>query len=96
MSIPPASLEMLVLSLKFQAEQGLGLVQPDPAQADLALARHAIDLLAVLQEKTRGNLNLAESRLLEGSLAELRFCYTQASRIKEFPAAAKTRAAAAG
>jgi len=82
MSIPAASFELLVLSLKFQAEQGLGLVSLDPAtppEPDLALARHAIDLLAVLQEKTRGNLSLEESRLLENSLTELRFRFIQAS-----------------
>lgn len=96
MSIPPASFELLVLSLKFQAEQGLGLVRVDPdspTEPDLALARHAIDLLGVLQDKTRGNLSLEESRLLENSLTELRFRFVQASADSAQP---KANEAAAG
>jgi len=96
MSIPPASFELLVLSLKFQAEQGLGFLRVDPdspVEPDLALARHAIDLLAVLQEKTRGNLNLEEARLLENSLTELRFRFVQVSTEAAKP---KVNEAAAG
>lgn len=50
--------------------------RPEP---DLDLARHSIDLLGVLQEKTKGNLGLEEQRLLENSLTELRFRYVQAA-----------------
>ena len=39
----------------------------------------AIDMLAMLAEKTRGNLSLEEQRLLENSLTELRFRYVQIS-----------------
>jgi hypothetical protein len=42
------------------------------------LARHSIDLLGVLQEKTKGNLTLEEQRLVENSLTELRFRFIQA------------------
>ena len=95
MSIPPASFELLVLSLKFQAEQGLGVMhagQNAPVEADLALARHAIDLLVVLQEKTHGNLSREESQLLESSVAELRFRFVQASREGVTPMARKAAA----
>lgn len=82
MPIPPASFEFLTLSLRLQAEMQLGLMPagPDDHQpdCDLNLARHSIDLLGVLQEKTRGNLSLEEQRLLENSLTELRFRYVQA------------------
>ena len=47
--------------------------------ADLGLARHTIDLMAMLQVKTRGNLSLEEQRLLENSLTLLRFRYVQMS-----------------
>jgi hypothetical protein len=47
--------------------------------ADLDLARHTIDLMAMLQEKTRGNLSLEEQRHLENSLTLLRFRYVQVS-----------------
>ena len=74
---PPASLEMLVLSLAMQAQMELG-AGGDPSQPpNLPLAQHSIDLLAVLQEKTQGNLSLEEKRLLENSLTELRFRYVQ-------------------
>jgi hypothetical protein len=42
------------------------------------MARHSIDMMNVLLEKTRGNLSLDEQRLLENSLTELRFRYIQA------------------
>lgn len=42
---------------------------------DLRLARHFIDLLAMLQEKTKGNLSLEEQRLLDNTVTELRFRY---------------------
>jgi hypothetical protein len=46
---------------------------------DLPLARHTIDLMAVLLEKTKGNLSIEEHRLLENSLTELRFRFVQVS-----------------
>ena len=73
---PPASLEMLVMSLAMQAE--MELAGGDPSQPpNLALAQHSIDLLGVIKEKTKGNLELSEQRLLENSLTELRFRYVQ-------------------
>lgn len=80
--IPPASFDFLTLSLRAQAEMGLGLMRFGPEdekqKPDLDMARHSIDLLAVLQDKTRGNLTIEEQRLLENSLTELRFRYIQA------------------
>jgi hypothetical protein len=71
-----------VISLKMQAEMRMGLLGPaeegEPSP-DLAAARHAIDMLAMLSEKTRGNLTLEEQRLIENSLTELRFRYVQVS-----------------
>jgi hypothetical protein len=79
--LPPASFEFLTLSLRSQVEFQLGLVHFGPPEEkpepDFDLARHSIDLLAMLQEKTRGNLSLEEQRLLENSLTELRFRYVQ-------------------
>ena len=45
----------------------------------LPLARHSIDLLGMLQEKTRGNLTPEEQRLIENGLTELRFRFVQVS-----------------
>jgi hypothetical protein len=82
MPLPPASFTLLVLSLRAQAEMQLGLVnagQEDKIEPDLDFARHTIDLLAVLAEKTKGNLTIEEQRLTENSLTELRFRYVQVS-----------------
>ncbi|HTQ56723.1 MAG TPA: DUF1844 domain-containing protein [Bryobacteraceae bacterium] len=78
--LPPASFEFLAESLRLQAEMQLGLMHggaEDQPPADLDLARHTIDLMAMLQEKTRGNLTLEEQRLLDNSLTLLRFRYVQ-------------------
>jgi hypothetical protein len=84
--IPPPTFEFLVLSLKMQAEMRLGLVQfgeDKDAKPDLPAARHAIDLLAVISEKTKGNLSIEEQRLIENSLTELRFRFVQATEAKQ-------------
>ncbi|MBZ5595928.1 MAG: DUF1844 domain-containing protein [Acidobacteriia bacterium] len=82
MPLPLATLEFLMLSLRTQAELQLGLIhfgdEKDRPKPDLDLARHSIDLLGVLHDKTKGNLTLDEQRLLENSLTELRFRYVQA------------------
>ena len=81
--IPPANFEFLVLSLRSQAEVQLGLLhfgeEKDRPRPNLPLARHTIDLLAMLQEKTKGNLTIEEQRMVENSLTELRFRFVQAS-----------------
>jgi len=80
--LPPPSFEFLVLSFRAQAEFQLGLMHFGPEnerpKPNLDMARHSIDLLAILQSKTKGNLTLEEQRLLENSLTELRFRYVQA------------------
>jgi Domain of unknown function (DUF1844) len=80
--LPPATFEFLTESLRVQAEMQLGWMRaPSESEppADLELARHTIDLLGMLQEKTRGNLTLEEQRLLDNSLTLLRFRYVQAT-----------------
>ena len=80
--LPPASFDFLVLSLRTQTEIQLGLMhfgEEEAPEPDLRMARHSIDLMAVLLEKTKGNLTLEEQRLLENSLTELRFRFVQVS-----------------
>jgi hypothetical protein len=94
--LPPATFEFLVESLRMQAEMQLGMMHSSPDEEpphDLALARHTIDLMAMILEKTRGNLTLEEQRLIENSLTMVRFRYVQAadappraSQPKESPA----------
>lgn len=77
--LPPADFDFLVYSLRLQAEMNLGLLpfgeKPDP---DYELARHHIDLLAMLQEKTKGNLTPEEQKQLDNSVSELRFRFVEA------------------
>ena len=93
--LPPPTFEFLVISLRAQAEMQLGLMHwgEEKPKAELPLARHTIDMLGVLLEKTKGNLSLEEQRLLENSLTELRFRFVQ---ISEEAAQAASRSAASG
>jgi len=82
MPLPPASFLFLVLSLRAQCEIQLGLMhygEEEKPEPDLELARHTIDLMAMLLDKTKGNLGIEEHRMLENSLTELRFRYVQVS-----------------
>jgi len=84
--LPPASFEFLVVSLRAQAEMQLGLMdfgQEEKPKPELKLARHSIDLLGILLEKTKGNLSVEEQRLLENSVTELRFRYVQVAQESE-------------
>jgi uncharacterized protein DUF1844 len=84
--LPPATFEFLILSLKAQTEMHLGMFhfgeEKDRPQPDFRVARHSIDLLAMLQEKTRGNVTMEEQRLVENALTELRFRFVQAMEKK--------------
>lgn len=77
------SFEFLVATLRMQAEMNLGLMpmpgEDKPAPPNLMMARHFIDLLAMLVEKTKGNLSVQEARMIENSVTELRFRFVMAS-----------------
>jgi hypothetical protein len=98
MPAPPATFDFLVSSLKLQAEIQLGRIhfgdEKDRPEPQLGLARHAIDMLAMLLEKTKGNLSLEEQRLLENSVTELRFLYVQAAGRARAPEPASPEGAA--
>jgi hypothetical protein len=97
--LPPATFEMLVISMKMQAEVQLGLFhfgeEKDRPEPNLPLAQHAIDLLGVVEQKTKGNLTLEEQRLLENSLTELRFRFVQVKETQPVEAQPSTDAASA-
>ena len=81
--VPPANFLFLVESILMQAQMHLGLLnfgeKEENSEPNLPLARHSVDLLGMLQEKTKGNLTVEEQRLLENGLTELRFRYVQVS-----------------
>ena len=79
--IPPARFDILIQLLSSQAILALGLI-PDPqgnTEVRLPLARHFIDLLAILESKTKGNLDSNEAKILERSLHELRVLFLDKS-----------------
>jgi hypothetical protein len=77
----PIDFYTFVLSLASSAFVHLGdAPDPETGQAsppDLALAKQAIDILAMLEEKTKGNLTEEEARFLEHLLTDLRFRFVQ-------------------
>lgn len=75
-----ASFSMLTMSLASSAAMALGLA-PDPTtnkvEKDKEMARFNIDLLLMLQDKTKNNLNDDEKRFLESILSDLQMKFIQ-------------------
>lgn len=81
--VPEASFLDLLDMLAVQAALHLGMMPSetqDKLPIDLPLARHFIDMLAVIQTKTRGHLTPEEESSIESALAELRMRYVELSR----------------
>jgi|ERR1700693_243406 len=79
---PGSDFASLVRSLATTAYSALGLV-PDPSgsrRPDVGIARQMIDWLAVLEQKTRGNISFEESDFLARVLYELRLAYVEITR----------------
>lgn len=75
-----ASFTHMINLLTMQAIVGMGGMQDPsgkPIPADPQMARFHIDLLGVLEEKTKGNLDDEEKSLLSQSLHELRMMFVQ-------------------
>jgi len=83
--LPAIDFSTFLLSLSHSALVHLGDA-PDPEGkrgVHLPLARQTIDLLSLLQEKTRNNLSGPEERLLEQALYDLRLRYVEVSRSQD-------------
>ena len=82
--MPEPSFENLINMLAVEAVMHLGLIEnPGGGRSvDLGAARHMIDMLGMLEEKTRGNLDPAEAELMDGVLADLRMQFVAVSRAK--------------
>lgn len=74
----PASFLSLIMSLASNAAANLGMM-PHPVTGEtgveLTTAKHWIDVLGMLEDKTRGNLDAHEAQVLESLLADLRMQY---------------------
>jgi hypothetical protein len=82
-SIPPASFSVLLATIATQAVIALGAVtNPATQKAEPSLdeAKHLIDILGMLEEKTRNNLTPDEERYLKALLFDLRLQYVEAAK----------------
>ena len=71
----PASFANFMMSIASNAASSLGMMEhpvTGKREVDLELGKHWIDILGMLQQKTRGNLLAQEQQVLEGLLADLR------------------------
>jgi len=78
--LPDASFVSLVLMLATGAMQQLGLVEnpiTKKKESNLNLAKITIDILSILKEKTKGNLDKEEDGFLDGLLYDLRMKYVK-------------------
>ncbi|OHB79888.1 MAG: hypothetical protein A2W31_18325 [Planctomycetes bacterium RBG_16_64_10] len=82
--MPPPSLEMLLTTLATEAMIALGQV-PHPAtgqqEIQLDQAKYFVDTIAMLREKTAGNLTADETTAVEGLLHQLRTAYLVALQV---------------
>lgn len=77
---PPPSFSDFLLSLYASAMMSMGLIEikgTEKAEIDLPQAKQTIDILEVLFEKTRGNLNEEEKKLFDNILTELRINFVK-------------------
>ncbi len=87
--LPKIDVTTFFLSISSAAFMGLGIVPPglepdssEKPQVDLELARHNIDLLELMQEKTKGNLSAEEAKLLDQLLFETRMRFVEVQRLQ--------------
>jgi Domain of unknown function (DUF1844) len=79
-ALPKIDFSTFVLSINSSALVQLGLIE-DPVSGqkskNLPMAKQTVDLLAMLEEKTRGNLSSDEANILTSILYELRMLYVK-------------------
>lgn len=83
-SLSPMDFSTFVLSLASSAMVNLGVVEGQPdltAGTDLIAAKQLIDIIGVLEIKTRGNLSDPEDKLLKSLLYDLRVQYCDAQKL---------------
>ena len=84
-ALPEINFSAFVISLSTQALMHLGEIESPlsgKVEIDVPVAKQMIDILGMLREKTRGNLNVGEDRLMEDILYDLRMKYVEAVKKK--------------
>lgn len=80
--LPKIDFSSFILSLYSSGLVQLGKVEEPTTgkkEKNLELAKHTIDMIAMLEEKTKGNLNDEEENLLKALLSEIRLAYVEAT-----------------
>ncbi len=80
---PPASFTLLVTTLATQAMAAMGLMpgaEGESPPVNLDFAKHFVDMLSVLEEKSKGNLTDAERSYLQDALHQLRMAFVAVSK----------------
>ncbi len=80
-ALPEINFSAFVISISTQALMHLGeMASPmsGKVEIDVPVAKQMIDILVMLKDKTRGNLNASEDRLMEDILFDLRMKYVEA------------------
>ena len=81
--LPEANFTSLIFSLSSSALYHFGEI-PDPTtgekKEDLPIAKHAIDTIAMLKEKTQGNLTEEEQKFIESVLTDLKWRFVKAAK----------------
>ncbi|MBI3398126.1 MAG: DUF1844 domain-containing protein [Deltaproteobacteria bacterium] len=81
--LPPVDFSTFILSLSTSAMLYLGEIpnlQTNKSEKNLELARHTIDMIDMLKQKTKGNLTEVEARFVENVLYDLRMTYVNVSK----------------
>jgi hypothetical protein len=84
-ALPAIDFSTFVISLSTQALMHLGeIANPltGKVEADVPVAKQMIDIISMLREKTKGNLNATEDRLMEDLLFDLRMKFVEAVKKK--------------
>jgi Domain of unknown function (DUF1844) len=84
---PPVTLEHLIqqLYLSSMIQMGAGATEGQRPRVDILGAKQTIDLLGVLQEKTKGNLTDTEARILDTVLFEARMAFLELTSMISMP-----------
>ena len=80
---PEASFDMLLMQHHTQAMLAMGMI-PDPASGQViknkSAAKFHIDMLGIIQERTKGNLSQGEEEALNGVLHNLRMMFVEINK----------------
>ncbi|PWT90024.1 MAG: hypothetical protein C5B55_10385 [Blastocatellia bacterium] len=90
----PASFLNFLMSLASNAASALGMMEhpvTHQREVDIELGKHWIDVLGMLEQKTKGNLTAQEQKMLQGLLSDLRMQYVSLVNSQQKPRAYSSR-----